>query len=84
MARAEPRVRDPNEGAGSQPLKPMALSMTRRLVIASFAVLLCAGTAIAAAGDPEKRAIRPADQAWAKRVNLTYRDLPGAFVQQGQ
>jgi hypothetical protein len=62
----------------------MPLSMTGRLVIASLAAAIFAGTALAAAGDPEKRTIRPADQAWAKRVNLTYRDLPSDFVQQGQ
>jgi hypothetical protein len=65
-------------------VKPMPPSMARRLVIAAVAALICAGTALAAAGDPEKRAIRPADQAWAKRVNLTYRDLPGDFMQQGR
>ena len=58
--------------------------MTRRLVIAALAAAVFAGAALAAPGDPEKRAIRPGDQAWAKRVNLTYRDLPGDFVQQGQ
>src|SRR5437763_6573252 len=62
----------------------MPLWMTRRLVIAALTAAVCAGTAFAAPGDPEKRAIRPADQAWAKRVNLTYRDLPHTFVQQGQ
>jgi hypothetical protein len=62
----------------------MPLSMTGRLVIAALAAAILAGTAFASAGDPEKRAIRPADQAWAKRINLTYRDLPSDFVQQGQ
>jgi hypothetical protein len=58
--------------------------MTRRIVIAALAAAVFAGTALAAPGDPEKRAIRRADQSWAKRVNVTYRDLPGDFVQQGQ
>lgn len=62
----------------------MPISVIRRLVIAALAACVCSATALAAPGDPEKRAIRRADQAWAKRVNLTYRDLPGDFVQQGQ
>ena len=57
--------------------------MGRLLIVAALACSFAA-TALAAAGNPEKRAIRPADQAWAKRVNLTYRDVPGDFTQQGR
>ena len=57
--------------------------MSRLMIVAALACAFAA-TAFAAPGDPEKRAIRPADQSWAKRVNLTYRDLPGNFVQQGR
>jgi hypothetical protein len=55
-----------------------------RLLIVAVLTGTFAATAVAAPGEPEKRAIRPADQAWAKRINLTHRDLPGDFVQQGQ
>jgi hypothetical protein len=62
----------------------MRHSVTGRLLMVAGLACAFAATAFAAPGDPEKRAIRPADQAWAKRVNLTYRDLPGDFVQQGR
>lgn len=65
-------------------MRPMPLSMVGRLLVASVGALMFVAAALAAPGDPEKRAIRPGDQAWAKRVNLTYRDLPGDFVQQGR
>jgi hypothetical protein len=65
-------------------VRPIPLTMTGRLVVVSLVAAIFAGTALAAAGDPEKRAIRPADQAWAKRVNLTARDLPSSFLQQGR
>jgi hypothetical protein len=42
---------------------------------------MLASTALAAAGDPERRAINTADQAWAKRANLMLRDLPSGFTQ---
>lgn len=83
MARSQPRLRGPNEGASPESLRPIPLVMVGRLVIACAAASIFATTALAAAGDPEKRAIRPADQAWAKRVILTYRDLPATFMQQG-
>jgi hypothetical protein len=62
----------------------MPVSMTGRLAVVPLAAAIFAGTALAAPGDPEKRAIRPADQAWARRVNLTSRDLPSGFVQEGR
>jgi hypothetical protein len=55
--------------------------MTGRLVIALLTAAVLANTAVAAAGHPEKRAITPADQAWAKRINLSSRDVPTDFVQ---
>jgi hypothetical protein len=55
--------------------------MIGRLGIALLAAAVSASAAVAAAGDPEKRAINPADQAWAKRINLSHRDLPAAFIQ---
>ena len=55
--------------------------MTGRLVVALLSATVLANTAVAAAGDPEKRAITPKDQAWAKRINLTLRDVPSDFVQ---
>ena len=55
--------------------------MAGRLVIALLTAAVLTGTAAAAAGKPEKRAITPADQAWAKRINLSVRDVPTDFVQ---
>jgi len=54
--------------------------MTGRLVIALLAATVLASTAAAAGGSPEKRAITPADQAYAKRINLGVRDVPSDFV----
>ena len=55
--------------------------MTGRLGITLLLAAVLVGTAAAAPGDPEKRAINAADQAWAQRINLTLRDLPGGFRQ---
>jgi hypothetical protein len=55
--------------------------MAGRLVIVLVAAAVLTGTAAAAAGAPEKRAITPADQAWAKRINLSLQDVPTDFVQ---
>jgi hypothetical protein len=61
----------------------MRVLMSGRLAAALIAAAVFTGTALGGAGDPEKRAIRPADQSWAKRVNLSYRDVPSGFLQQG-
>jgi hypothetical protein len=55
--------------------------MAGRLVIVLVVAAVLTGTAAAAAGHPEKRAITPADQSWAKRINLSLRDVPSDFVQ---
>jgi hypothetical protein len=57
--------------------------MLRRLGIAALLAVVLASTAVAAPGDAERRAINRADQAWAKRINLTLRDLPTGFRQGG-
>jgi hypothetical protein len=59
----------------------MRSAVSVRLVVVAFLAALTAGTALAAAGDPEKRAITAADQARAKRAVLTLRDLPLGFRQ---
>jgi hypothetical protein len=53
--------------------------MAGRIGLVTLLALLVAGTALAAPGDPERRAIRPADQKWARRANLTLKDLPVDF-----
>jgi hypothetical protein len=58
--------------------------MARRLAIGLFAAALFASTGLAAPGDAEHRAITARDQAWAKRINLTLRDLPAGFRQGAQ
>lgn len=58
--------------------------MGRRLAIVLFAAATLTSAAVAAPGARERRAINRADQAWAKRVNLTLRDLPGGFRQGAQ
>jgi hypothetical protein len=55
--------------------------MARRLGLALLAAAALASTAVAAPGDSERRAITAQDQAWARRVNLTLRDLPSGFIQ---
>jgi hypothetical protein len=55
--------------------------MVRRLGLAALLAALLASTALAAPGDRERRAITARDQAWAKRINLTLRDLPAGFRQ---
>lgn len=55
--------------------------MARRLAIGLLAAGLLASTALAAPGDAERRAINARDQAWARRVNLTLRDVPAGFQQ---
>src|SRR4051812_238464 len=58
--------------------------MARRLAIAALAPTLLVSTALAAPGDAERRAITAHDRAWAKRINLTLRDLPAGFRQSSQ
>ena len=58
--------------------------MARRLAIGLLAAGILASSALAAPGDSERRALTPHDQAWAKRVNLTLRDLPAGFRQGAQ
>jgi hypothetical protein len=55
--------------------------MTGRLASTLLLGAVITGTALAAPGDPERRAITPADQAWARRINLTRRDVPTDFHQ---
>ena len=54
--------------------------MTGRLCVALLGATVVVGSAAAAAGDPEKRDIRPADQAWAARATLHARDIPSGFT----
>jgi hypothetical protein len=54
--------------------------MTARLCLGLLAATMVVGSAAAAAGDPERRDIRPADQAWAKRATLRPADLPTSFT----
>lgn len=54
--------------------------MTRRLCVAVLGATIVVSSAAAAAGDPEKRDIRPADQAWAARATLHARDIPSGFT----
>src|SRR3954462_4642508 len=58
--------------------------MARRLAIGLFAAALFISSALAAPGDAEGRAITAPDRAWAKRINLTLRDLPAGFRQSSQ
>jgi hypothetical protein len=53
--------------------------MARRLAIGLLAAGILASSALAAPGDSERRALTAHDQAWAKRINLTLRDLPAGF-----
>jgi hypothetical protein len=55
-------------------------AMTRHLCLALLAAAVVAGSAAASSGDPERRDIRPADQAWATRATLTARDVPPGFT----
>jgi hypothetical protein len=55
--------------------------MSCRLGFVALLAALFASSALAAPGDSERRALTPHDQAWAKRVNLTLRDLPAGFRQ---
>jgi hypothetical protein len=64
-------------------MKSMPVLMIGRLAVALLLAAVFTATSLAAAGDPEKRAIKRADQAWAKRANLTHRDVPSTFLQQG-
>jgi hypothetical protein len=52
----------------------------KRLGLAFVTAATLAGGAAAAPGDPERRDIRPADQAWAARVTLHARDVPTDFT----
>jgi hypothetical protein len=54
--------------------------MTARLCLGLLAATIVVGSAAAAAGDPERRDIRPADQAWAARATLHPSDLPSSFT----
>jgi hypothetical protein len=58
----------------------MREAMTRHLCLALLAAAVVAGGAAAASGDPERRDIRPADQAWAARATLSARDIPSGFT----
>ncbi len=58
--------------------------MARRLAIGLLAAGFLASSALAAPGDSERRALTAHDQAWAKRINLTLRDLPSGFRQSAQ
>jgi hypothetical protein len=53
--------------------------MTRRLCLALLGATIAVGGAAAASGDPERRDIRPADQARAVRATLHARDIPSGF-----
>jgi hypothetical protein len=53
--------------------------MVRRLGLVALLAVVVTSTALAAPGSREQRAINSADQAWARRVNLTLRDLPSGF-----
>jgi hypothetical protein len=55
--------------------------MTRRLGLVALVAAVLASTALASPGSRERRAITAADQAWAKRINLTLRDLPAGYRQ---
>jgi hypothetical protein len=55
-------------------------AMTRHLCLVLLAAAVVAGSAAASSGDPERRDIRPADQAWAKRATLTAHDIPSGFT----
>ena len=55
--------------------------MARRLGLVALLASMLASTALAGVGDRERRAINAHDQAWAKRINLTLRDLPAGFRQ---
>lgn len=54
--------------------------MSRRIAVALLGALVVATGAAAAPGDPERRAIRPADQAWARQANLRAADLPAGYT----
>jgi hypothetical protein len=54
--------------------------MTGRLCLALLAGSVLVGSAAAASGDPERRDIRAADQAWAARASLRARDVPAGFT----
>jgi hypothetical protein len=58
--------------------------MARRLAIGLFVAALFVSSALAAPGDAERRAITAHDRVWAKRINLTLRDLPAGFRQSSQ
>jgi hypothetical protein len=53
--------------------------MARRLGLVALLAAILTSSALAAVRDVERRAINAQDQAWAKRVNLTLRDLPSGF-----
>ena len=55
-------------------------AMTRHLCLGMLTAADVAGSAAASSGDPERRDIRPADQAWAKRATLGARDVPSGFT----
>ncbi len=54
--------------------------MLGRLGLALLGAAVIAAGAAAAPGDPERRAIRPADQAWARRANLHPADVPAGYT----
>lgn len=53
--------------------------MASRFAVVLIVAATLSATALAAPGDPEKRDIRPLDQARAQRSNLRLSDLPSGF-----
>jgi hypothetical protein len=54
--------------------------MAARLCLALLSAAIVVSGAVAAPGDPERRDIHPADQAWAARATLRPRDVPASFT----
>ncbi len=61
-------------------MTPMQRTVTARLGLAVLGAAVITASAGAAPGDPERRDIRPADQAWAARANLRAADIPPGYV----
>ena len=55
--------------------------MAGRVGLFALLAAILASSALAAPGETERRAINAHDQAWAKRINLTLKDLPAGFRQ---
>ena len=56
------------------------MSMSARIGVVLLGAAVVAASATAAPGDPERRDIRPADQAWAERATLRVRDVPAGYT----